>query len=136
MTADKRPPLRHEIVLYATPDGAVRIEVVFEGETFWLTQRRMADLFGVGVQTVNHHLQEVYKSHELIEEATIRKNRIVQTEGTRKVAREVELYNLDAIIAIGYRVNSRQATRVLLSWKGARRIGLLLTKETPLAFPG
>jgi hypothetical protein len=111
MTADPQAPLQHEIILYATPDGAVRVEVVFEGETFWLTQRRMAELFAVGVQTVNHHLQQVYKSNELKEIATIRKFRIVQTEGGREVSREVDFYNLDAIIAVGYRVNSLQATQ-------------------------
>ena len=89
MTADGQAPLHHEIILYATPDGTVRVEVLFEGETFWLTPRRMADLFGVGVQTINHHLQEIYKFHELNETATIRKYRIVQTEGTRAVSREV-----------------------------------------------
>jgi len=111
MTVDGQAPLHHEIILYATPDGAVRVEVLFEGETFWLTQRRMADLFGVGVQTINHHLQEIYKSHELNEIATIRKYRIVQTEGTRAVSRELDFYNLDAIIGVGYRVNSREATQ-------------------------
>src|ERR1035437_773358 len=111
MTVDGQTPLHHEIILYATPDGAVRVEVLFEGETFWLTQRRMADLFGVGVQTINHHLQEIYKSHELNEKETIRKYRIVQTEGTRAVSRELDFYNLDAIIGVGYRVNSREATQ-------------------------
>ena len=111
MTADERAPLHHEIIFYETPDGNVRVEVVFEDETFWLTQKKMAELFGVGVQTINHHLQEIYKSHELNELATIRKNRIVQTEGAREVAREVEFYDLDAIIAVGYRVNSREATQ-------------------------
>jgi hypothetical protein len=111
MTVDGQTPLHHEIILYATPDGAVRVEVLFEGETFWLTQRRMADLFGVGVQTINHHLQEIYKSHELNEIETIRKYRIVQTEGTRAVSRELDFYNLDAIIGVGYRVNSREATQ-------------------------
>jgi hypothetical protein len=71
----------------------------------------MAELFGIGVQTINHHLQEIYKSNELNEMATIRKYRIVQTEGSREVAREVDFYNLDAIIAVGYRVNSREATQ-------------------------
>jgi hypothetical protein len=111
MTVDGQAPLHNEIILYATPDGAVRVEVLFEGETFWLTQRRMADLFGVGVQTINHHLQEIYKSYELKEIATIRKYRIVQTEGTRAISREVNFYNLDAIIGVGYRVNSREATQ-------------------------
>lgn len=104
-------PLNHEILLYTTPDGAVRVEVVFEDETFWLTQKKLAELFGVGIPTVNRHLKEIYKSHELNEIATIRRIRIVQPEGDRQVAREVNFYNLDAIIAVGYRVNSRQATQ-------------------------
>jgi hypothetical protein len=104
-------PLNHEILLYSTPDGAVRVEVVFEDETFWLTQKKMAELFGVNVRTVNEHLGNIFISNELQKNPTIRKFRIVQTEGTREVAREVEFYNLDAIIAVGYRVNSRQATQ-------------------------
>ena len=104
-------PLNHEILLYTTPEGAVRVEVVFEDETFWLTQRKMAELFGVGIPTVNRHLKEIYKSLELNEIATIRRIRIVQPEGDRQVSREVDFYNLDAIIAVGYRVNSRQATQ-------------------------
>ena len=110
MTADEPAPLHHEIILYDTPDGAVRVEVVFEGEAFWLTQRRMADLFGVGVPTISHHLKEIYKSNELNELATVRKIRTVQTEGGREVERDLDFYNLDAIIAVGYRVNSREAT--------------------------
>jgi hypothetical protein len=104
-------PLNHEILLYSTPDGAVRVEVVFVDETFWLTQKKMAELFGVNVRTVNEHLGNIFISNELQKNSTIRKFRIVQTEGTREVAREVEFYNLDAIIAVGYRVNSRQATQ-------------------------
>jgi hypothetical protein len=104
-------PVNHEILLYSTPDGAVRVEVVFEDETFWLTQKKMAELFGVNVRTVNEHLGNIFISNELQKIPTIRKFRIVQTEGTREVAREVEFYNLDAIIAVGYRVNSRQATQ-------------------------
>ncbi len=105
------PARQHEILLYTGPDGTVRVEVTFEDETFWLTQRRMAELFGVDVRTVNEHLVNIFRSNELVEEPTIRKFRIVQTEGTREVAREVEFYSLDAIIAVGYRVNSRQATQ-------------------------
>lgn len=108
---DKMVPPNHEIMFYSTPDGAVRVEVFFEGETFWLSQKKMAELFGIGVQTINHHLQEIYKSNELSEMATIRKYRIVQTEGSRAVSRKVDFYNLDAIIAVGYRVNSREATQ-------------------------
>ena len=76
-----------------------------------MTQKRMAELFGVDVRTVSHHLIEIFKSKELNELATIRKNWIVQLEGPRQVRREVDFYNLDAIIAVGYRVNSRQATQ-------------------------
>jgi hypothetical protein len=111
MAANEQAPSHHEIILYFTPDGAVRVEVVFEGETFWLTQRRMADLFAVGVPTISHHLKEIYKSHELSAMATVRRIRTVQIEGGREVGRELDFYHLDAIIAVGYRVNSREATQ-------------------------
>jgi hypothetical protein len=104
-------PQSGDIVFYTTPDGNVRVDVVFEDETFWLSQKRMAELFGVEVSTINYHLKEVFGSGELSEEATIRKIRIVQTEGNREVTRDIEYYNLDAIISVGYRVNSRQATQ-------------------------
>jgi hypothetical protein len=94
-------PLNHEILLYSTPDGTVRVEVAFEDETFWLTQKKMAELFDVDIRTVNEHLKNIFFSNELQPLATIRKFRIVQTEGARQVAREVEFYNLDAIIAVG-----------------------------------
>jgi hypothetical protein len=100
-----------EIILYTAPDGAAKVEVLFENETFWLTQRRIAELFGVSVPTINEHLVSIFESGELPREATIRKFRIVQTEGAREVAREVDHYSLDAIIAVGYRVNSKQATQ-------------------------
>ena len=96
MTANEQAPLHHEIILYATPDGNVRVEVLFESETFWLTQKKMAELFGVNLRIVNEHLKNIYTTSELEESATIRKNRIVQTEGVRSVAREVDFYNLDA----------------------------------------
>ena len=115
------PNPQHEILLYATPDGAVRVDVAFENETFWLTQRRMAELFGVDVRTVNEHLVNIFRSNELAPESTIRKSRIVQLEGSREVAREVDLYNLDAIIAVGYRVNSRQATQFRIWATGVLR---------------
>jgi hypothetical protein len=109
--SEENLPGKNEILLYTTPDGGVRVEVAYEGETFWLSQKKMAELFGVEVNTINYHLKEVYKSNELTELATIRKVRIVQQEGSREVGREVDFYNLDAIIAVGYRVNSRQATQ-------------------------
>jgi hypothetical protein len=109
--ADENSSLQHEIILYATPDGAVRVEVVFADETFWLSQKKMAELFGVESHTITYHLKEIYKSGELKDLATTRKIRVVQPEGGRGVARGILLYNLDAIIAVGYRVNSRQATQ-------------------------
>jgi hypothetical protein len=87
------------------------VDVFYEEETFWLTQKRMAELFGVDVRTINEHLGNIYDSGDLARISTIRKFRIVQKEGTRNVGREVDFYNLDAIISVGYRVNSRQATQ-------------------------
>ncbi len=103
--------LSGEIILYRTPEGASKVEVLYEGETFWLNQKRIAELFGVEVPTVSYHLREIFSSGELSEEATVRKIRRVQTEGAREVSREIEFYNLDAIISVGYRVNSYQATQ-------------------------
>jgi len=100
-----------DLILYRAPDGAVRAEVRYEGDTFWLSQRQMAELFGVDVRTVNEHLRNIYASGELSEEATIRDFRIVRTEGSREVTREIVHHSLDAIISVGYRVNSVQATQ-------------------------
>ncbi len=100
-----------EIILYTSPDGAAKVAVHHEDETFWLPQRRIAELFGVSVPTVHEHLASIFSSEELEREATIRKFRIVQIEGGREVERNVEHYALDAIIAVGYRVNSKQATQ-------------------------
>lgn len=99
------------LLLYRTPQGETRIQVLFNSETFWMSQKRMAQLFGVDVRTISYHLTEIYKSGELKESETIRKIRIVQTEGNREVERTPMFYNLDAIIAVGYRVNSYQATQ-------------------------
>ncbi|NJD66047.1 MAG: virulence RhuM family protein [Chloroflexi bacterium] len=100
-----------DIILYRTPQGATRVEILYEGETFWLNQRRIAELFGVDVRTVSEHLRNIYATGELSEEATVRKFRRVQREGDRDVSREMEFHNLDAIISVGYRVNSTQATQ-------------------------
>ena len=104
-------PQEGELILYRTADDAVRVEVLYDSETFWLDQRRMAELFGVDVRTVSEHLRNVYDGGELAEEGTLRKVRTVRTEGHREVAREVSYYNLDAIISVGYRVNSRRGVR-------------------------
>jgi len=99
------------IVFYKTADGSVQLEVFFDDEDLWLTQKKMAELFEVDVRTVNDHLKNIFESGELKQNSTIRKNRIVQTEGNREVSREVNFYNLDGIIALGYRVNSKKATQ-------------------------
>jgi hypothetical protein len=100
-----------EIVLYQTEDGGTRIECRFSNENIWLTQRLMSELFQVSVPTVNEHLAGIYADKELQREATIRKFRIVQAEGGRQVAREVEHYSLAAILAVGYRVRSERGTQ-------------------------
>ena len=98
-------------LLYTAGSSAVTIEVYFKDETVWLTQKALAKLFGVGVPAVNKHLKNIYAAGELTPGATVSKMEIVRPEGTREVRREVEYYNLDAIIAVGYRVNSYQATQ-------------------------
>ncbi|BAV04571.1 Virulence protein RhuM family protein [Filimonas lacunae] len=99
-----------EILLYSVPEGRATIEVFYEQETFWLSQKKMAELFNVDIRTVNEHLKNIFSSHELEEDSTIRKFRIVQKEGNREVSRDIDFYHLDCIIAVGYRVNSKEAT--------------------------
>ncbi len=107
------------IVLYQTEDGRTRIQCRFENETIWLTQKLIAELFRVAVSTVNEHLQGIFAEGELATEATIRKFRIVQIEGKREVARDVEHYNLDAILAVGFRVRGQRGTQ-FRQWATAR----------------
>ncbi len=90
-----------EMLLYLSEDGATRIECRFEGESLWLTQAQMAELFQKDVRTVNEHLVNIFDEGELDREATIRKFRIVRTEGNRSVSREIEFYRLEAILAVG-----------------------------------
>lgn len=108
-----------ELILYQTEDGRTRIECRFEDETVWLTQALMAQLFDIGVGTVNHHLREIYAEGELAPEATIRRHRIVRTEGNRSVSREIEHYNLEVILAVGFRVRSHRGTQ-FRRWANAR----------------
>lgn len=100
-----------EFLLYTAPNGAVKVEVLLAGETLWLTQKRMAELFGVGVPAVSKHLDNIYESGELQREATVSVLETVQQEGARQVTRKLEYFNLDAVISVGYRVNSTQATQ-------------------------
>lgn len=106
--ADKTPPREGEILLYTGSAGAIRVEVLFEEESFWLTQKRMAELFEVTVPTINEHLKNIFKTNELVEDSVIRKFRMTADDGKSYLT---SFYNLDAIIAVGYRVNSRQATQ-------------------------
>ncbi|MDY6075256.1 MAG: virulence RhuM family protein [Bacteroidales bacterium] len=101
---------QHSIVLYQTDSTNVCVSVCYANETFWLTQKAMAELFGVNVPNISKHLSNIYEEGELSKEATVSKMEIVQLEGERQVKRQAEFYNLDAIIAVGYRVNSKQAT--------------------------
>ncbi|ANF56479.1 virulence RhuM family protein [Halotalea alkalilenta] len=100
-----------EFLIFTGQAGEQSIEARYEDETLWLSQKLMAELFGVDVRTVSEHLKNIFGSHELAPEATIRKFRIVQQEGQREVSRAVDFYNLDAIISVGYRVNSLRATQ-------------------------
>jgi hypothetical protein len=95
-----------EFLLYTAPDGAVKVGVLFRDETVWLTQRALAELFGVKVPAITKHLKNIFESGEPDRAATVSKMEIVQSESAREVLRAVALYNLDAIIAVGYRVNS------------------------------
>lgn len=100
-----------QVEIYQTKDKQSRIEVKLDGGTVWLSQKQIASVFGTEIPAINKHIKNIINSGELKAEATISKMEIVQTEGKRKVTRTVELYNLDMIISVGYRVNSKQATR-------------------------
>ena len=99
-----------EFLFYTTPNGKVKMEIFLRQETVWLTQAKIAELFDVDRSVVTKHLQNIFSEGELTKDATCAKIAQVQTEGQRKVERDVEFYNLDAIISVGYRVNSRRAT--------------------------
>ena len=104
---------RNDIVIYQSEDGLVRMEALVDptGETIWATQKAMASLFGVTTAAINQHLKNIFDDQELKQEATIKKNLIVRREGNRKVSRNVLMYNLDAILSVGYRISSKQATQ-------------------------
>ena len=101
----------NEIIFYRTPDGDRKIGVLFQYENFWLTQKAIASLFGVDVPAISKHLRNIYETGELEREATISILETVRREGNREVKRKLEYFNLDAIIAVGYGVNSYQATQ-------------------------
>src|SRR5665648_887286 len=111
MSKDKIAKQQSDFILYTGNDGKVNIDVFVQDENVWLTQKAMGLLFGVESHTITYHLKEIFKSGELDEKATTRKIRVVQPEGERQVTRKLDFYNLDAIISVGYRVNSYQATQ-------------------------
>jgi hypothetical protein len=102
---------KNNFVLYTNENGEVKVEVFLQDETLWLTQKAMAELFDTAKSTISEHLKNIFESGELQRETTVRKIRTVQKEGNRQVTRYLEYYNLDAIIAVGYRVNSKRATQ-------------------------
>ena len=108
-----------EFILYTTDDGNTRVDCRFEDETIWLSQALMAELFDRDVRTINEHLQNLYEEEELKQEATIRNFRIVRQEGTRQVTRSIDHYNLEAILAVGFRVKSARGTQ-FRKWANTR----------------
>lgn len=111
MKAEENPPPHGQFLVYRTEDGRLKLDVRFEGETVWLTQNHMAELFQTKQQNVSLHLQNIYEERELQREATHKEFLSVRQEGSRLVQRKVDFYNLDAIISVGYRVKSGIATQ-------------------------
>ncbi|MGA2066421.1 MAG: virulence RhuM family protein [Thermoguttaceae bacterium] len=105
---DAEKPNEGELILYQTQEGTVRIEVLYQSETFWLNQKRIAELFGVDIRTISEHFRNIFASGELDEPSVLRKIRTTAADGKNY---QVSFYNLDAIISVGYRVNSTQATQ-------------------------
>ena len=116
--SDDNLPIEGNMIFYTSNDGIVHVEVLYQDETFWLTQRQMAELFGVEVNTINYHLKEIFDSRELDEDSVIRKIRITASDGKAYLT---NFYNLDAVISVGYRVNSRQATQFRIWATGTLR---------------
>lgn len=101
----------NKVIIYTANDGKTKIDVKLEEETLWLTQAQMCELYQTSKSNVSEHIKHIFEEEELAKEATVRKFRIVQLEGSRCVEREVEHYNLDMVIALGYRVRTIIATR-------------------------
>jgi len=101
----------NNLIIYQADDGAIALKADAEQETVWATQKQLAEVFGVDVRTINEHIKTIYKTDELDDVSTIRKFRIVRQEGKREVARNIDHYNLDMMISVGYRVNSKTATK-------------------------
>lgn len=102
----------NQIAFYQTPDGAINVEVLYANENIWLSQKKMAQLFDCSPDNISLHLKKVYQEHELEKESTIEEYSVVQKEGNRDVKRNITMYSLEAIIAVGYRVNSERGTQL------------------------
>lgn len=102
--------MNNPIEIYRSQDGSIQLNVKLENETVWLTQSQMAELFNVDRTSIVRHIRNIYKSEELEENSTCAKNAHVRIEGQRQIVREIPYYNLDMIISVGYRVNSKNAT--------------------------
>lgn len=111
--------MKNELLIYESEGQRIEVQLDSQEETLWLSQRQMAELFDRDARTINEHLKNIYKEQELTEGATIRKFRIVRKEGKREVERDIDHYNLDAIISVGYRVNSKKGTQ-FRQWATAR----------------
>ncbi len=127
---------KQQIQLYTSEDGQVQLEIQFEQETLWLTQAQIADLFEVNPQNITMHLQNVYAEGELAEVATCKESLQVQMEGTRQVKRQRKTYNLDAVISVGYRVNSSRATQFRIWATATRELADLVQKNCLTKLPG
>ena len=105
----KKLELFNNFVIFQTASGKVNIDVFFENETLWLTQKKIAELFETTSQNITLHLKNIYKDNELIEKSTCKESLQVQKEGNRNVSRKIKYYNLNVILAVGYRMNSHRA---------------------------
>jgi prophage maintenance system killer protein len=103
--------MENQIEIFTSPDGSTQIEVQFEGDTFWLSLNQISSLFEKDKSVISRHLKNIYKEGELDRNSTVAKNATVQMEADREVQREIEFYNLDAILSVGYRVNSKRGTQ-------------------------
>jgi len=115
----KKENSQNQIIIYEGDDGKSRVEVRFEGETVWLTQAQLVELFQSSKANISEHIKNIYTERELVPEATVRNFRTVQKEGDREVSRDIEHYNLDLIISLGYRVKSHVATKFRI-WATSR----------------
>jgi len=106
----KKVKNENKIVIYQSPSGSIELRGDIKNETIWANQMQIANAFGVNIRTINEHIKNIYKTKELLEKSTIRNFRIAQNEGDRKIERDIKHYNLDMVLSVGYRVNSKQAT--------------------------